>query len=231
MKNILQNKRKIFTIIAIIFAIGGYVLSYYFYSQNQALKKTPNQIAQEQAIKITAQVAKLMQLPIDESPSVVTVSDKSKVADQPFFKNVENGDALLVYAKNLQAILYRPSTNKIIQVGPVYNDNNGAQTGNQTQVAPNTTAAPITLALYNGSHVVGATQTALDKIKSKIPVTVTAQTVASNTAYKNTIVVDVSGTHASDAQQIATLLNATVSSLPAGETKPSADILVIVGNK
>jgi hypothetical protein len=225
MNIILQNKRKILTVVIILIALGGYVLSYYYYSQYQALKKNPDQIAQEQALKITRQVAQLMQLPTDETPNVASVADKSKVANQPFFKNVENGDVLLVYTKNMEAILYRPSINKIIQVGPIYNDNSKTQ----TQVA--TTPVPVTVALYNGSRVVGATQTVLETIKSKLSVNVVAQAMASSTAYKNTLVVDLSGTHASEASQITTLLHATVSPLPAGETKPSADILVIVGNK
>jgi type II secretory pathway pseudopilin PulG len=147
MKKILQNKRKILTIVIILITLGGYGLSYYLYSQNQSLKKNPDQVAQEQTTMIIAQVAKIMQLPTDESPSVVTVNDKSKVAGQPFFKNVENGDALLVYSKNLQAILYRPSTNMIIQVGPVYNDNNVTDTsdkGNQIQATTTSQAkAPL----------------------------------------------------------------------------------------
>ena len=147
MKNILQNKRKIFTVVIIIIALSGYGLSYYLYSQNQSLKKNPDQVVQEQTTKIIAQVSKLMQLPTDESPSVVTVTDKSKVVDQPFFKNVENGDALLVYSKNLQAILYRPSINKIIQVGPVYNDSNGTGTSdNENQIQATTSQAQAPLA-------------------------------------------------------------------------------------
>jgi hypothetical protein len=147
MKILLQNKTKILVITVVLIALSGYGLSYYLYSQNQSLKKNPDQVAQEQTTKIIAQVAKLMQLPTDESPSVVTVTDKSKVAGQPFFKNVENGDTLLVYSKNLQAILYRPSTNMIIQVGPVYNDNNVTDTsdkGNQIQATTSQAKAPLT---------------------------------------------------------------------------------------
>lgn len=228
MKKILKNKRTVIIIasaIALVVALGGYALSYYFYHQNKILKQNPNQILQEQAVKVTNQVSKLMQLPDDESPSVVTVDDKSKVIDQPFFKNAENGDVLLVYSKNLQAILYRPSANKIIQVGPVYNDN----TVEQAQAQTVDSQVPLTIAIYNGSGVIGATHSPLNQIKEKMPVNVVSQTNASSTEYQRTLVVDVSGTHTDEVAQIAELLNATVSVLPPGETKPLADILVIVG--
>jgi hypothetical protein len=128
MNFIIKNKKKVLIAAVILFAFGGWVLSYYYYAQNQSLRKTPDQIVQEQAIKVTAEVAKLMQLPTDETPSVVTITDKTKVADQPFFKNAENGDALLVYSKNMEAIIYRPSINKIIQVGPIYNQEPAVET-------------------------------------------------------------------------------------------------------
>jgi hypothetical protein len=227
MEILLQNKRKILTVVIILIALGGYVLSYYYYSQNKALKRSPDQVAQEQELKVTRQVAELMQLPTDETPNIVLVTDKSKLVDKLFFKNVENGDVLLMYSKNREAILYRPSINRIIQVGPIYDNNSKTQTQTQTT----TTTASVTVALYNGSHVVGATQTVLEIIKSKLPVNVVQQTMASSTAYQSTLIVDVSGAHTSEAEQIANLLHATIASMPAGETKPSADILVIVGNK
>jgi len=74
---------------------------------------------------LVAQVGKLISLPTDETPTVATVTDASKVKDQPFFANAQNNDKVLIYQKAAKAILYRPSENRIIEVGAV-NINNQA---------------------------------------------------------------------------------------------------------
>ena len=57
-------------------------------------------------------------LPEDEQPALLTVEDKSKLNTE-FFRNSENGDKVLVYKNNKLVIIYRPSIDRIIQVGPV----------------------------------------------------------------------------------------------------------------
>lgn len=64
-------------------------------------------------------VGKLLTLPTDEQPTVATVQDKEKLKDQPFFKDAQNGDKLLIYTKAQKAIIYREEGNKLINVGPV----------------------------------------------------------------------------------------------------------------
>lgn len=68
---------------------------------------------------LVAQVGKLISLPSDEKPTVATVTDASKVKDQPFFTKAQNGDKVLIYQKAQKAILYRPSGNIIVEVGAV----------------------------------------------------------------------------------------------------------------
>lgn len=75
--------------------------------------------AQAEIDALTTQVGKLINLPADEKPTVATVTDASKVKDQQFFKNAQNGDKVLIYQKAQKAILYRPSENRIIEVGAV----------------------------------------------------------------------------------------------------------------
>ena len=74
-----------------------------------------------------AKVGKLIALPTDEKPTVATVTDASKVKDQTFFQNSVNGDVVLIYTKAQKAILYRPSENKIVEVGAVNIDNQAVQ--------------------------------------------------------------------------------------------------------
>lgn len=68
--------------------------------------------------KYLPKIQKLMTLP-EESPQFALVSDVEKVRNQPFFSKAENGDVVLVYQDSRKTILYRPSTNKIIEVGTI----------------------------------------------------------------------------------------------------------------
>ncbi|MBI5357887.1 hypothetical protein HZB74_03515 [Candidatus Saccharibacteria bacterium] len=70
----------------------------------------------------------MVEVPQGEEPTIATVQDVSKLQNQAFFKNAQNGDKVLIYSQAKKAILYRPSTDKIIEVGPVnIGDSQGSQ--------------------------------------------------------------------------------------------------------
>lgn len=111
-----KHKKLIFILIVILIlaGVGGY---YYFqYQKTQSLLKDPNQIALAETRALVDKVGKLIELPVNEEPRIATVSDKTKLIGQSFFAKAENGDKVLIYTINKKAILYRPSTNKIIEV-------------------------------------------------------------------------------------------------------------------
>ncbi len=64
-------------------------------------------------------VSRIMVLPANEEPTLATVTDLSKLKDQPFFANAQQGDKVLIYPRSLKAILYSPSKDKIIEVSSV----------------------------------------------------------------------------------------------------------------
>ncbi len=210
-------------LVLVIIAISGMVGTRYFYGKYQALKANPNLEAQREADKIISRVSVLMVLPTDETPTVATISDKDKLKDQLFFKEAENGDVLLAYTKSMLAILYRPSANRIINVAPI--------TINQKQpTAATTSSASLRIAYYNGTNTAGLSGTVEKSVQQRYP---NYQTVVlTNAAKKNyveTLVVDLSGKHATEAKALADLLQGKVSSLPQGEGAADADVLVIVG--
>ena len=103
-----------FTMLAVGLALS--IAAYYSKSaQLSNIKKNPGELTQQQTNSLIAQVQKLIQLP-GGKPTIVTVEDKSKLKDQAFFDAAKNGDKVLMYTTAKKAILYRPSTDKIINV-------------------------------------------------------------------------------------------------------------------
>ncbi len=109
-------KKSIVVILATIIFLGAIGTAGYFYNQNRKITQNPDVVAQAQTAKLIETVGKLINLPTGETPSVATVADKSKLSEQPLFAKAENGDKVLIYINAKKIFLYRPSTNKIIEV-------------------------------------------------------------------------------------------------------------------
>jgi hypothetical protein len=60
-------------------------------------------------------------LPSGETPALATITDTAKLTS-PLFKTAHNGDKVLIYQTNHTAIIYRPSIDRIVAVGPVQID-------------------------------------------------------------------------------------------------------------
>lgn len=230
-KKILRKKKKQVSIVVIVVLIITGGLGYYL--MNRSTPAGTDTEAQKELAEILGTLRTFIELPTDEDPTVATVLDKDKLNSQPFFKNAENGDKLLAYTKSMKAILYRPSTKKIIEVAPIViqqptteNTQASAQTSNSSA----TSSTALKVSYYNGTTVVGLATQAEKTVRTAHPTYQTGKvTTATRRDYKQTIVIDVSGNHAAETESIARLLGGVVGSLPQGEIKPEADILVISG--
>ena len=99
---------------------GGYSYSKYNNSQKEVKRlSNPQEAAKAQVSEAVAKVGQLVELPPSETPTLATVNDPAKLKDQAFFANAKVGDQVLIYTQAKKAILYRPSTNKIIEIAPV----------------------------------------------------------------------------------------------------------------
>lgn len=108
------------------------VAGFLFYKYNRSQKElasltNPGQLTEEQKQKLIAEIGKLIELPIDEQPQIVTIADINKLKDQPFFAKAKNGDKVLIYTNNKKAYLYDPQAKKIIDVAPVSLGSGSAQ--------------------------------------------------------------------------------------------------------
>lgn len=128
-----------FLAVALIAIVAGA----YFYNQYNSLNnilKNPNVAVEKQTKQLTDQVGKLIMLPTDEQPTIATVTDASKLKDQPFFKNAVDGDKVLIYVKARKAILFDVAKNVIVDVAPVnLAQDNAAPSG--TVAEPTTSAS------------------------------------------------------------------------------------------
>lgn len=215
----------LFAVVAVL-ALAA-VPSYYFYNKyqkSQELLKNPTEAARQEVQALAAQVGKYIELPKEE-PTVATVSDKEKLNDQAFFAKAENGDKVLIYTQSRKAILFRPSTNKIIEVSTV--NLGGAGSATSSAQVNNT----VKLAIYNGTNTTGLTSKAEKQLKDKISnLDVVVKENAKKKDYEKTIVVVLSQNREQEAKTIAQVLGAQVSTLPEGEVKPKAEILIILGS-
>lgn len=70
------------------------------------------------AAEVLEKARKLIEIPEDTKPTVATIVDVEKLRGKnAFYNKAQNGDHLILTAK--RAVLYRESTNKIIDVVPV----------------------------------------------------------------------------------------------------------------
>jgi hypothetical protein len=110
-------------------ALGGYLL-YRQKASNVVLTPSdvanlPPEEAQKKADSLEEKVRKLIQLPADDKPVVATISDVDTLkAQQQFYAAATNGDVLLIFPKSAKAVIYSPSNNVLVNVGPVIFDQN-----------------------------------------------------------------------------------------------------------
>lgn len=215
----------IFLVFAVLVATAIFGVYYFgIYQKEQALKNNPQLASRQENEEIVARVGKLIKLP-NETPSVATVSDITKLTDQTLFQNAQNGDKVLIFNKAKRGIVYRPSENIIIEIGSivVVPNSTNAPTGEQEKV--------VKVVLYNGTGTSGYARTVGNDLSSKFENLELAGTENALENYSKTLVVDLTGNNSVFAKNLAKELDGEVGDLPSGETKPSnADILVILGN-
>ncbi len=233
--NKLTARRRVAAMVALVLIIlGGYsIYQKYFHL-------TPTQIAQKELAAAVAGVSKLIILPQGDEPVLATVTDaKTLIAQQAFFAGAVNGDQLLLFPRNLKAVLWSPSRNVIVNVGPIQQPQSAsAAAGIQTNTpasAPLTVATtPIILSveIRNGTGKTGRASTVADQLRSNAGYSVTKVTDANKKDYTKTIVFSrvKDDSRKQAINTLAAMLNGDlVDKLPNGEKNTDADVLVILG--
>ncbi len=228
LKKLLNKKFLVpFVIITVIIVGGAGVYFFDKYQKTQKLLENPRQVSAEASEMLIKKVSKLMELPV-EIPTIAIVSDINKLKSQPFFINAQNGDRVLIYQASKKAILYRPSTNKIIDVSTI----NVKDTVAVASVSAATPIKPQTvkIAVFNGTKTPGLAKSKGEILKSKFSSTEIVSTTNALGSYDKNLVIDLTGENKALASDIAKEIKGETGSLPEAETKPQADILVILGS-
>ena len=124
------TKKNILVVLFLILAVGFI----YYFVQYRKLSKTPAEVAKEKTATVIKQISELAVVPNDPNAVLANVSDVTKLKGQTFFDNAQNGDEIVIFPSAMRAILYRPSINKIINIGPLSSN----PTGTGTASAPTT---------------------------------------------------------------------------------------------
>lgn len=204
--------------ILLLLLIGGAAGYMLYQNQKSQVKNEGQKGAAEEVKKLVIEVGKLIDLPTGEEPTVATITDVTKLKDQPFFQKAKNGDKVLIYTNARRAILYDPSLKKVIDIAPVNIGTASAQT------LPK-------VVLRNGTTIIGLTTTIENKLKAdNIAVNISSKNNAEKQNYEKTTVVVLNDSAKDLGASLARDLGATLGDLPAGEIRPKdVDIVVILG--
>jgi hypothetical protein len=116
----MTKKQKIVVSIIILIAIVAIVICLILLNRNPSLGQAGSQAANAAEVEaVVNEISKVILLPTGETPTIATVSDPEPLKVQPFFTNAQKDDVVLLYAGAKKAILWRPSTKKIIEVSPL----------------------------------------------------------------------------------------------------------------
>ncbi len=194
---------------------------FFFMKYNNKKENTADPNAERKAL--IAAVSDVATLP-SGTPAIETVTDATLLKAQPFFEDVKNGDKILIFTTAQQVIIYRPSTEKVINSGPlVVGTTTTTTTAAPTTTAPSSNVANIdVIARNNDSNQTTSRINTSFEGKVKVTQVSTTATIAS------TVVVVNADKFATLAKQIADALGGTVGTTPSGAPTSDADIVVYV---
>ena len=232
-KGLLASKKKLLALGAGLIALLIIYGSAYTYNQNakkqEQLKATLAK-PQDEVSQVVSELGKLVILPKDEQPVVATVVDLDKLKGQAFFTKAQLQDKVIIYSKAGRAILYRPSSNKIVEIAPFTNTAQSNSSGNV--LGANTADAQgqtVNVEIRNGSGKSGQATIIKTKISEIKNVKVTTVGNAATT-YPSTQIVLLKNISSELLSQIQKIIpGQTTTSLPSGESTSNADVVIILG--
>jgi len=226
-------------IVFLVFAVLIGVCVWLFIGYNDAQEQvdylsglTVEDVNKKATDELLEKVGKLILLPEDEQMTISTIQDIEKLVEgEPFFEKAQNGDKVLIYSD--RAIIYSPAKNILVNVGPVYTQENNSQGENENLKINEINTIPveeiITLEIRNGSEIEGLATELNDKLSDEENYKIINVNNASCKDYSEDVLVNLSGKNINKLEE--ELGTQAVNSLPTGEAQSAADAVIILGNK
>lgn len=169
--------------------------------------------APETVIDIIQKVKSHIVITYKEEPLIVKIEESEFLkTQQDFFRDAKDGDIVVAYSEKV--IIYRPSADILVNVGPVY--------------LPSLKLDEISLEIRNGSKVSGLASSMGNIFEAK-DYKIEKIGDASRDDYMTDVVVNISGKNITQLENEVGIQS--INYLPEGEKKSNADVVVILGNK
>jgi len=170
----------------------------------------------------------------NEEPFVAIIGDGDVARKlQPFFNKAQTDDVIVMYSD--KAILFRPSEDKIVNIGPVFamnytNTDSRTIEQNDTKITQEQVdiRKTITLDIRNGSSIPGraaATAENLSQLDWYKPINIDN---AKNYQYPQTLIINLGNVDVSELEDLYDIK--ALVDLPDGEVRSEADVVIILGN-
>lgn len=160
--------------------------------------------------QIVVQISRELSINGDGNPAILSVVDDNKTT-QPFLEQAQNGDKVVLYYKAKKAVLFRPSEQRIVHEG--------------AYVPPDAK-----IFVRKGTSDNGRVTALKEQLKGMQDVELTSEDVSPRQDYQGLTLVHVTDRYDDKIMELEKLLNTKVVRMPAGESFPDADILIIVGS-
>ena len=200
MKNWAKSHRIKATLAVVVLAVATTLLVVYLWPTKEPLTN-------QEIVNI---INKSLSISGEANPAVLTVEDKSK-ATQPFLEQAQNGDKVVLYYNARKAVVFRPSEERIVHQGSY-------------------TPPEAKLFIRKGT----TQDTRIDEVRSRLgaisDIEIVSQDSSTKQDYQGLVLVSVTDRYDEKIAELERLFGIKVSRLPAGETFPDADIMLIVGN-
>ena len=171
------------------------------------LKPTKKPLTNDEIVTV---VNKTLSITGDGHPAILTVEDKVR-ATQPFLDAAENGDKVLLYYKAKKAVLFRPGQDVIIHQGSY-------------------TPPAAKVFIRKGTTDSGKVDVVKNRLSGVKDIKLTSQDESTKKDYKGITLVSVTDRYDDKLRELETLFGVKTVRLPAGESFPDADILIIAGD-
>lgn len=234
----------VFALLFVVIVIGGSFLLWQNYqlkanASDNIVDELGNQngeLSADDIIALVAKVSEHIMLPADEEPTIATIVDAAQLSqDQAFYRNVQDGDKVLIYMNAQKALVYRESEDLLINVGPVYT-NEPEETVPVEEIPEEPvieqSEEPITIEIRNGSKTAGVAGSLSEKLSENESYNIIDIGDANVKTYEESVIVNLT-TGNKDAQLSSLLSDMGIAEalieFPEGVDETEAEILIIIG--